>query len=56
MSKLEETKNTSKYLIGCLDNVLSPQFWYYLKWVDMLRYLTIKSRIGIENMNLYHCV
>ena len=38
-----ETKNSSNYLIGCLDEVMGAYFfWHYLKWVDTLKHLKRK--------------
>ena len=52
MSKLVETKTNSKYLIGYIDKVILDHTLrrYFLKWVDMLRYLKLKMEIKVKTI------
>ena len=51
ISKLAEIKNSSKYLMGYLDEVTMYKFRYCLKWVDILRHLKIKVEIRIGTIS-----
>ena len=51
ISKLDKTKNCSKYLIGYLDKVIRPLVLIIPEMIGMLRHLNIKMEIKIKTIN-----
>ena len=51
ISKLVEIKNSSKYLIGYLDEGIRPLVLILPRMRDMLRHLNLKMEIKIRKLN-----